>query len=164
MNQLINATISIVEMSDKRGQYGLIKKIKGKNLETGQTNTYTVHQTKKDGGFTVAWEQLSGISIGDTVSVGYAEQSGTMQDGTPFTSRIIRNFDKTVGEGRKQYIQHNPAPQAQSPRINDSGASQRESSEAFGKRLAIHGMVNGLLASGVAIAVIQEPTIKDLLA
>jgi len=28
MNQLINATIEIVEMSDKKGQYGLLKKIK----------------------------------------------------------------------------------------------------------------------------------------
>src|SRR5215208_938853 len=130
MNQLINATISIVEMSDKKGQYGLIKKIKGKNLETGQTNTYTVYDKKKDGSISAAWTQLQDIQVGDTVSVGYAEQAGTMQDGTPFTSRIIRNFDKDLGEGRKNYTQSNPAPQAQSTsqraNIAPSGVSRDE--------------------------------------
>src|ERR1044071_151457 len=120
MNQLINATIEIVEMSDKRGQYGLIKKIKGKNIETGQTNTYTVYDKKKDGSISAAWSQLQDIQVGETVSVGYAEQQGQMQDGTPFTSRIVRNFDKTIGEGRKQYLSNNPAPQVEKPGIGQN--------------------------------------------
>jgi len=115
MNQLNNATIEIVEMSDKAGKFGPIKKIKGKNIETGQTNTYTVYKSKQDGTDSAAWGQLSSINVLDTVNVGYVEQSGTMQDGKPFTSRIVRNFDKDLGNGRKNYTQHNPAPQAEKP-------------------------------------------------
>lgn len=149
MNTLLNTTIEIQEMSDKLGKFGPIKKIKGKNIETGQANTYTVYQTKQDGSISTAWTQLQTISVGDTVNVGYVEQSGVMQDGKPFTSRIVRNFDKDLGNGRKNYVQHNPPAPVQSPSQGQNIAPQRESSEAYGKRLAIHGMVNGLLASGM---------------
>src|SRR5215216_6214086 len=94
MSELINATIEILEMTDKKGQFGMIRKIKGKNLETNQTNLYTVYDKKKDGSTSTAWTQLQDIQVGETVSVGYVEQAGTMQDGTPFTSRIVRAFDK----------------------------------------------------------------------
>jgi hypothetical protein len=134
MSELLNATIEIQEMSDKKGQYGLIKKIKGKNLETGQTNTYTVYDKKKDGSTSTAWTQLQDIQVGDTVSVGYAEQSGTMQDGTPFTSRIVRAFDKTIGEGRKQYIQHNGAPLAGKPSQKANIASSGQSDDYWDKK------------------------------
>jgi hypothetical protein len=115
MSELLNITIEILEMTDKKGQFGMIRKIKGKNLETGQTNTYTVYDKKKDGSTSTAWTQLQDIQVGETVSVGYAEQAGTMQDGTPFTSRIVRAFDKDLGNGRKNYIGHNPAPLAGKP-------------------------------------------------
>jgi hypothetical protein len=120
MNQLLNATIEIVEMSDKLGKFGPIKKLKGKNIESGQTNTYTVYKSKQDGTDSAAWTQLQSIAVGDTVSVGYAEQAGTMPDGKPFTSRIVRNFDKDLGNGRKNYVQHNPAPPAQSKPISQN--------------------------------------------
>src|ERR1044071_274353 len=147
MNQLINATIEIVEMSDKRGQYGLIKKIKGKNIETGQTNTYTVYDKKKDGSISAAWSQLQDIQVGETVSVGYAEQQGQMQDGTPFTSRIVRNFDKDLGNGRKNYTQHNPAPQTETPRTGQNNASSGLSQAEFSRRLGIQGHLNALLSN-----------------
>ena len=149
MNNLLNATIEIVEMTDKAGQYGLIKKIKGKNIESGQTNTSTVYDKKKDGSTSTAWTQLQSIMVGETVTVGYAEQQGTMPDGKPFTSRIVRNIDKDMGAGMSNYLEHTKtAPQPEKPRTGQNIASQRESGEAFGKRLAINGFVNSMLASG----------------
>lgn len=114
---LLNATIEIVEMSDKRGKFGLIKKIKGKDIESGQTNTYTVYDKKKDGSISAAWSQLQTITIGDTVSVGYTEQQGQMDDGTPFTSRIVRNFNKDIGNGVRQYqsSQQLKSPRSEAP-------------------------------------------------
>lgn len=159
MNPLNNATIEIVEMSDKKGQYGLIKKIKGKNLETGQTNTYTVYDKKKDGSISAAWTQLADIQVGDTVSVGYAEQTGIMTDGKPFTSRIIRNFDKDLGNGRKNYTQSNPAPQAQSTpseanlsssvglKARNDYDTPKLSQAEFSRRLGIQGHLNALLSN-----------------
>src|SRR5690349_4878813 len=147
MNNLLNCTIEIQEMSDKAGKFGPIKKIKGKNIETGQTNTYTVYKSKQDGSDTAAWTQLPSIQVMDTVSVGYVEQPGKMTDGTPFTSRIVRAFDKTIGEGRKQYVQHNPAPQAQSTPQRANNASQGLSQAEFSRRLGIQGHLNALLSN-----------------
>lgn len=62
--------------------------------------------------------QLKSITVGDTVQVGFAEKSGQMEDGTPYTSRIVRNFDKDLGNGRKNY-------QANQPQNSQPGASQR---------------------------------------
>jgi hypothetical protein len=120
---LLNATIEIVEMSDKKGQYGLIKKIKGKDIESGQTNTYTVYDKKKDGSISAAWSQIQSITVGDTVQVGYAEQQGTMDDGKPFTSRIVRNFNKDIGNGVRQYQSSQPT---KSPNTGQNTASQSE--------------------------------------
>jgi hypothetical protein len=162
MNQLINATIEVVEMSDKAGKFGPIKKIKGKNIETGQTNTYTVYKSKQDGTDSAAWGQLGSINVLDTVSIGYAEQPGKMPDGTPFTSRIIRNFDKDIGEGRKNYTQANPAPQAQSTPQRANIAPSGVSRDEFSRRLGIQGHLNALLSNPNITPVLPYPHIIDL--
>ena len=140
---LLNATIEVMEMSDKKGQYGFIKKIKGKNIETGQANTYTVYDKKKDGTTSTAWSQLSEINVGDTVQVGYAEQKGTMQDGTPYTSRIVRNFNKDIGNGVRQY---QTSQAVKSPRTGQSGASGKVS-EAKWDEIAVGKCQTAFLAA-----------------
>lgn len=130
---LINATIELVEMSNKKGQNGLIKKIKGKNIETGQTNTYTIYQTKADGSTSVAWNQLENINVGDTVQVGYAEKQGTMQDGTPFTSRIVRSLNPDIGNGHRQYV---GSQSTKSPNLGQNNASSEPYKERNWEREA----------------------------
>ena len=147
MYPLINATIEIQEMSDKLGKFGPIKKIKGKNIETGQTNTYTVYKSKQDGTDSAAWTQLQSLGVGAVVSLGYAEQPGKMPDGTSYTSRIVRNFDLDLGNGRKNYVQHNPPPQQESPRTGQNTHSSGLSQAEFSRRLGIQGHLNALLSN-----------------
>lgn len=44
----------------------------------------------------------------------------------------------------------------ESPRSGQNLSSQRGSNDAFGQRLALHGMVNGMLASGKAPAEVEQ--------
>jgi hypothetical protein len=67
-------------------------------------------------------------------------------EGKGYMARTIRNFNKDIGEGSKRY--ENSQSQ-EKPASGQNIEPQRESREAFGQRLAIHGMVNGMLASGV---------------
>ncbi len=73
------------------------------------------YQTKVDGGESAAWVQLSSLQLGDYIQVGFVEQPGTLQDGTSFTKRIIRNFDKDVGNGHAQYLKQAEATQKPAP-------------------------------------------------
>jgi hypothetical protein len=149
---LLNATIEIVEMSDKKGQYGLIKKIKGRNIESGQTNTYTVYDKKKDGSISAAWSQLASITIGDTVQVGYAEQQGTKDDGSPYTSRIVRNFNKDIGNGVRQY-QSQPKESPRTDRSTTSSEGSRD--DLIIRQVAFKGVIE-LMASQIIV----EPDVE----
>lgn len=136
MDKLLNKAITISGKEEKLQGGNPVVKIKDeKNL------TYTVYKTKQDGSESVAWQQLQELNLGDTVQIGFVEDFGEYE-GKKVTYRTIRNFNKDIGEGMVN------ASQSKSSNTGHSGASQRESSEAFGLRLAIHGMINGLLAGG----------------
>lgn len=70
--------------------------------------------------------------------------------------QVIISVKEGEWNGKKQYTIKSiypaegtsPLPAQETPLRSQNNASQRESSEAFGLRLAIHGMVNGLLAGG----------------
>jgi len=69
---------------------------------------------------------------------------------------VIISVKEGEWNGKKQYTIKSifpaegtlPIPAQNSSATGQNNGSQRESSEAFGLRLAIHGMVNGLLAGG----------------
>lgn len=139
MDKLINAVIKLQEVSKKSGQYGQIAKIKGDD-----NHTYTVFEQKKDGSISAAWEQLGGLQLGQSVQIGYVENPGTFTDKETgqtknYISRIIRVFNTDIGSGVQNH--ENRSSQGQ---IGVSDAKP----DNFGLRLAIHGMVNGLLAGG----------------
>src|ERR1051326_5831195 len=121
---LTNAVIHLTEESGKsKGQYGLILKLKGRDVQTGKTNTYTIYELKQDGSISAAWAAYnSGELLGQTVQVGYATKTGTLQDGTPFTQRIIRTIDIDVGNGVANKVAQEPQ-QAESFNLGHSVAS-----------------------------------------
>lgn len=168
MADLFNAFIEITEEGKtSKGQYGLIKKIKGKDIETGQTNTYTIYETKQDGSISEAWKTYNnGALLGQTVAVGFATKEGTLQDGTPFTQRIIRSIDLDIGNGMKNARTLNTTNTPSQSHSPVSGANRgataqsegfksfpfksqdpNESQKQFGRRLAIQGHINALLSN-----------------
>jgi hypothetical protein len=169
MDNLLNATIEITEEAGKqKGQYGLIIKFKGKNLDTGKLNTYTVYQTKADGSVSVAWEQYEKLSIGDTVEIGYQEQTGQAQDGSPFTRRVVRNFNPDIGNGRKQYASSQtvpkPAPGGKSEAtepIKDAAFWERQAYEKCCS-IWIAAMLGKLEQSSAVIGYVERGAFWDI--
>lgn len=106
-NKLLNKAITISAKEEKlQGNKPVMKLKDEKGL------TYTVYKTKQDGSISVAWEQIQELSVGDTVQIGYVEDLGDYQ-GKTVTYRTIRNFNKDIGEGIKNY-QSNTGSQSSS--------------------------------------------------
>lgn len=126
MNDLINVTIQITEEAGRsKGQYGMILKLKGLDIATGKTNTYTIYETTQTG-ISAAWKSYNdGALLGQTVQVGYEAKPGVAPDGSPYTSRIIRSINEDIGNGVQNHVNQ------QKPRTSDSVSSQSESKEDF---------------------------------
>lgn len=122
MNDLINVTIQITEEAGRsKGQYGMILKLKGLDIATGKTNTYTIYETTQTG-ISAAWKSYNdGALLGQTVQVGYEAKPGVAPDGSPYTSRIIRSINEDIGNGVQNHVNQ------QKPRTGDSVASQSQS-------------------------------------
>jgi hypothetical protein len=105
-----------------------------------------------------AYGSLKAYKIGESFGVEYGEkeESFVAKEGKTinFTRRTIYKILPLVSNPSASQAQ--PA----SPSRSKTGPSmtEYESREAFGKRLAIHGMVNGMLAAGATI----ETIVKDL--
>lgn len=141
-NKLLNKVITISSKEEKASTYGPMVKIKDEN-----NLTYTVFQRKQDGTTSTAWEQLQSLSLGSTVQIGYVEQPKTTPDGKSYMARTIRNFDKDIANGMQNAGGYQTPAPAQLPRSEANKGLKNGSNDAFGKRLALHGMVNGLLAN-----------------
>src|SRR5919109_577585 len=141
---LNNVVIELTEEAGKtKGQYGMILKLKGKDTDTGKTNTYTIYETKTDGSLSEAWKAYgNGALLGQVVGVGYATKDGTLQDGTPFTQRIIRTIDTDIGNGRQ-----NALSQGKTQRGEANSAPSGKGSDDFSHRLGIQGHINALLSN-----------------
>lgn len=145
--KLLNRAITISAKEEKLQAGKPVVKLKD---EKGLT--YTVYKLKQDGTESIAWGQLSELDLGDTVQIGYVEDIVESAEFGKVTYRTIRSFNKDIGNGMA-----NHQAQTQTPRGGANNASGR-GSDAFGRRLAIHGMVNGLLASSMP----PEMIIKEL--
>ena len=142
-NKLLNKAITISAKEEKlQGRKPVMKLKDEKGL------TYTVYKTKQDGSTSVAWEQVQELSVGDTVQIGYVEDLGDYQ-GKAVTYRTIRNFNKDIGEGVKNYNQNNAPASVQSPRhgqnLASSGARDYDK-EAVGK--CQYGFLEAYIRSG----------------
>lgn len=93
------------------------------------------------------------LKKGSVVYIGYTEEDES----------FVNNEGKTINYKSRHIVglrevgigETASAPsQAEKPRGGANFSSQRGSNDAFGQRLAIHGMVNGMLAAGDTPAVI----------
>lgn len=136
----------------------------GVKINATDKRVFNVSKEKKDGTLSNAWEQmvemgLKGLnpttnSPGAVVEAWYDEVPNKYGG----TSRYIKSF-KEAGNRSVGPIGE-PTPTKSLPGA-DSG-STRVSNDAFGRRLAIHGFINGLLASGVKPEEITVATLKQL--
>ncbi len=145
MGQIINKTIKIESIAIKDGRYS-IKDSEGKSFSFFQFKNGTKETTQ-------AYEQLNNgnhngpFVKGDYAFIGYSENASVARDGQPITYRNIVSIMPAQG-GQAE-------PRAEAPSPSNPGGDREpemESRKDFGRRLAIHGMVNGLLASGEAPA------------
>jgi len=101
--------------------------------------------------FTLAYEQWQTMryKVGDITNISYKEEPKTFVNGQGktinFNQKTIIGFRETndMPEQTKP-IQAPTTPQ----RSNSSVTEPRDTQDAFGRRLAIHGFMNALLASG----------------
>ncbi|MDC6706039.1 hypothetical protein OEZ83_27110, partial [Leclercia adecarboxylata] len=101
-------------------------------------------KNKKDGGTTQAYQQFQDMDLksGSIVEIGFKE--------VPYKDGTIKNI---LGF-REPNIMATPQQTTQSqivqPRANSSVQNEYKAptQDAFGRRLAIHGLINGLLAGG----------------
>lgn len=151
-NPLLNKVIVFSAKEEKLQGGKPVTKIKD---EKGLT--YTVYKTKQDGATSVAWEQLGKLEIGSSVQIGYVEDTGEYE-GKPVTYRTIRSFNSDIGSGMV-----NAQAQGKTSNTEANRGTRNESGDAFGRRLAIHGMVNGMLAAGLDPVQIDDRVITHLL-
>jgi len=149
--QILNTTITIEEVIDK----GKKLSIKGND---GRTFTYTVWKSKQDGSDSLTYAQFKtmGLGVGSTVYVGYVIDEFNTEIGgqvKKVQSKKIINFREPVGQVPSQ---------AKTSNSGANRASQGSSGDAFGRRLAIHGMVNGMLAAGIKPTDITPEVLSQL--
>lgn len=153
MNDLQNKVIKIDSKEEKASTFGPMIKIKD---EKGLS--YSVYKNKKDGGTSVAWEQMP--NVGDEVSISYKEETKTHPEHGQVTYRTIRGFNKDLAQGQANYNQQ--APKLQN---GPNMAPQEAQTDTFGRRLTLYGMVNGRLAAGADIeSISKELPLLSLLA
>jgi hypothetical protein len=147
-NKLLNKAITLSAKEEKLQGGKPVAKIKD---EKGLT--YTVYKFKQDGTESVAWGQLGKLSLGQTVQIGYVEDIGDSKDGSvSVTYRTIRNFNEDIGNGVQNAID-----QGKDPYKSKSSVSEGSGNDEFGRRLGVHGLVNGMLANSNIISNVREP-------
>jgi len=71
------------------------------------------------------------------------------------TTRYIASF-KEAGDNDLTPVQPQGSQTGESSNLGHSGASGGPSNDAFGRRLALHGFVNGMLANGATVETITR--------
>jgi hypothetical protein len=135
--QIFNKTITISEVVMKQtigGNKYAIKDHEGR--------TFNFFTTKKDGGDTSVYSQFKNmeLAVGSTVMIGYVEDEFEREGKTVISKKII-NFRESSDEPTQT------APQGKSFNLGQNFVRSEVSRDEFGRRLAVHGMINGMLAS-----------------
>lgn len=134
MSDIKNAVIKITSIEEDNGRYK-IKDEHNKSYSFFKTLSGKDDLTQAYSHFTYN-NHNGAFKVGDTVKIGYSEKPGTDRSGKPITYKNIVSFFPAEPSSQPVVVAH-PAPVAE----------PYESRNQFGKRLALHGMVNGMLAA-----------------
>lgn len=139
-SDLLSVDTTVVKSEDK-GQQVVIT--------DSNRNFYSFFKTKQDGSATAAANTFALSHNGQPVTIVFKE--------VPYKGKTLRNVVKfSVQDGNR------PSPQ-EPPRHNaPSSSNVPVGQDTLGKRLAIHGFVNGLLAAGAAPSAVTESVLTDL--
>lgn len=137
---ILNKTIKIDNIESKFASTGN----EGITLISGK-DKYTFYRTVKgeDGEVYKAFKNMD-VKPHDIVNIGYTEED---QEFTNEKGQLIK-FKKRSVVGIREGQATQLSLDTEKPYSGANNASGGESKEAYGLRLAIHGMVNGMLASG----------------
>lgn len=140
---MLNKTITIDSVEIKQAKTGNWKYI----IKDKEGDKYYFYKDTKNGESEafVSFNSLSPKN-GDNLTIGYNEEDKTFVNDKGQTINYKDRFIATI------LRVSNPASQPETRITTHSG----ESREAYGLRLAIHGMVNGLLAGGATPAMVSE--------
>lgn len=144
-SDLLSVDTTIVKSEDKGTQV---------LVTDSNNNYYSFFKTKQDGSPTAASNTFSLASNGQPVSIVYKE--------VPYKGKTLRSVVKFRAQeaGRPSPAQPPRTPQYEQ---RSAGASVTPSTQdGFGKRLAIHGFINGMLANGAQPALITSDTLQEL--
>lgn len=159
---IFNKIIRIAQISSDNGRF----KIKSSDGET-----YSFFQFKTGGRIpTQAYEHFMGNNHGeqfnqeDVALIGYTETPGTTKQGQSITYKNIVSMFPSEEQPGTQEPRQAPRPSNSPPREQTFTKEPNiESREAFGKRLAMHGMANSRLVNNTIEQVKQElPQLMDL--
>lgn len=143
----INKNIKIASIEATNGRY---------KIKDSEGNSYSFFEKKQDGTNSQAYEHFTmgnfngPFTIGSSAKISYTENPGKTKSGDNVVYKNITSMFQTVESAQ---IGH-PVPVVSE--VSEPVLERNESREAFGKRLAIHGMANGRLAAGTPPAVVGE--------
>lgn len=80
-----------------------------------------------------------------------------MQDGTPYTQRIIRSIDLDIGNGMA-----NATAQGKSSNLEANRGQSERFTDAFGRRLGVQGHINALLSNNSIIDQFEGIKAEDI--
>jgi len=172
MGTILNKVIRIAKIEMADGRY---------KIRAADGDLYSFFQFKSglvDGKkvHTQAYEHFMGnnhneqFNQEDVVQIGYTESEKMNKEGKMVVYKnIISMFpsDETPSQAQPQPRPQPPIHQpgeVMSSRVQTAPQPQYESREAYGRRLAVHGMANGLLASGKDISEVNQmlPQLMEL--
>lgn len=155
--KIYNKGITIQEIS--------MKSVKSGNryvLKDHEGKTFGFFTTKQDGSDTQAFAQFKSMDlrVGNTVTVGYVEDEFEVNDNgvqKSVISKKIISFRELNGEPSQTALADQTgrggAPRASQETFN---RTTENGNDAYGRRLALHGFVNGMLAGGATVETIAR--------
>jgi hypothetical protein len=161
MDKILNDAITIESVEQKndritlvdhnKNRYGFWATRKAKDEEGNPVIDQAGNQVMEDSAPMTQFKNM-GLKKGMTVRIGYVIEPYTDKMGVSRESKKIINFQETNDSPSQT------PPPAESSNDGANRGHSGESRDAFGRRLAIHGFVNGMLAAGATI----ETVVNDL--
>ena len=146
MNNIQNANILITNIEAKMASTGNMKY----TITDGEKRKFSFFQNKQDGTAGSVYTSFNsmGLKVGDTAHIGFIEEEDS------FTNQKGENI-KYMKRNIVNIMEAHGSPKTPMPNTLQN-VPVTESKEEYGKRLAIHGFINGLLGSNKTIQEVIE--------
>lgn len=163
MGEILNKVIRIAKIEMDNGRY---------KIRSADGELYSFFQFKSGTKIpTQAYDHFIGNNHGeqfgqeDVVIIGYTETQKPNKEGKMVIYKnIISMFPSDDSPQEYNVIKPSNLPPNGKSELVEEKEEKFESRQQFGKRLAVHGMINGLLAGGITLARLDMAFIEDIIA